>query len=373
MKIAISVTNLGFGGGERFALNLANSFYKCGHEVVLILIEDFIKIDVSDVNFEIHSLVNSKIYRKFYKKTYPISKYLLINRYKKLLKKLQIDKKFDVIISNLEGSDYIVSALNLKNSLFVLHGIVSKELEILHERGKKSRAIKKEQKYKAMYENKNLIAVSNGVKNDFLNNVFIKAKSVTTIYNPFDFEEIRKKSNELNNSLPNFPFLLFVGRFAKEKRVDILFEALNLLNSDLKLVMLTDSSKELDWLIKKYNLENRVFVLGFQTNPYCFMKSAKLVVLSSKRESLANVLIESLICGSLVVSTDCDVGPREIMINELSQFLAKVNNPSSLAQKIELALIKNVDINEDDLKRFEYKNICTQYIKLIEDIQKEDN
>jgi glycosyltransferase involved in cell wall biosynthesis len=63
------------------------------------------------------------------------------------------------------------------------------------------------------------------------------------------------------------------------------------------------------------------------------MKKEKLTLLTSEREGLPTVIIESLICGTPVISTDCPSGPREILTGELAEWLVPVNKLIILAGK----------------------------------------
>ncbi len=70
---------------------------------------------------------------------------------------------------------------------------------------------------------------------------------------------------------------------------------------------------KLNRLISDLNLENRVFLLGKQKNPYKFLSKADIFLFSSNREGFPNVLVEALTCKLPVISTDCKSGPREIL------------------------------------------------------------
>ncbi len=64
-------------------------------------------------------------------------------------------------------------------------------------------------------------------------------------------------------------------------------------------------------------MENNVFLLGAQSNPFKFLKYSHCFVLSSLWEGLPNVLIEALSMNLPIMSTDCETGPREILCSEL--------------------------------------------------------
>lgn len=86
------------------------------------------------------------------------------------------------------------------------------------------------------------------------------------------------------------------------------------------------------------NLESRVDFLGFQKNPYPIIKNAKCLVLSSKREGLPTVLLESLCLNTKVVSTNCHSGPSEILTGSLSKYLVKEDDANALSKSIQQVL-----------------------------------
>jgi len=52
---------------------------------------------------------------------------------------------------------------------------------------------------------------------------------------------------------------------------------------------------------------------GFVKNPYAYLQQSNIFVLTSTFEGFGNVIIEALACECVVISTDCPVGPREIL------------------------------------------------------------
>jgi glycosyltransferase involved in cell wall biosynthesis len=148
---------------------------------------------------------------------------------------------------------------------------------------------------------------------DLRSSFAIDAGRIRTIANPFDLAAIRALSTEPCPARPTTPYILHVGRFAPQKRHDLLLAAFAASNLPQRLLLLTPPDPRLDTLIAQHGLQHRVASADFQANPYPWMAGAELLVLCSDHEGLPNVLIEALACGTRVVSTDCPSGPREIL------------------------------------------------------------
>ena len=112
-------------------------------------------------------------------------------------------------------------------------------------------------------------------------------------------------------------------------------------------------------------------MVGFKQNPFNWFKHAQLTVISSDFEAFGNVIVESLICGTPVISTDCISGPSEILTGNMANWLVPPGDPDALAQKIDQLLNNPEPINFDSLEKFSAKNILTQLIEL--PLQKSSN
>ena len=86
--------------------------------------------------------------------------------------------------------------------------------------------------------------------------------------------------------------------------------------------------------------------------------------MSSASEGLPTVLIESLILGTPVVSTNCPTGPSEILTGSLATFLSPVGEVDALALNIRRALNDYPKIDDSFLERFHDTYAINQYINL---------
>lgn len=113
------------------------------------------------------------------------------------------------------------------------------------------------------------------------------------------------------------PVILAVGSLQTKKNMPLLLEALARVRTTrpVRLVVLGDGPERpaLERLVDELGLTGDVDLPGFDANPYRYMSRCSVFALTSQREGLPGVLIEALVCGANVVSTDCRSGPREIL------------------------------------------------------------
>ena len=317
MMFALVLSNLAGGGAERSMLRLGSGLRGRGHDVRLIVLDPKVQHEVPP-GLELH-VVKARHGR--------LGTWLGGRALRALYKKLGLGADC-VTISTLPFADQVAASARVPNLWCRITNTLSAEVRQIagHSPRKAERRLAR---YRDFYEGRNLVAVSDGVADDLKQTLGLQRARIVRIYNGYDVEAIRAASREAEPDLPREPFVLHVGRFTPQKRHDVLFDAWKQARLPHKLVLLTDRSPELDSMIKKTHLE--VTVAGFRPNPYPWMRAADMLVLSSDREGMPNVLVEALICGTRVVSTDCPSGPREILRGELARGLAPVGDAAALA------------------------------------------
>ena len=84
------------------------------------------------------------------------------------------------------------------------------------------------------------------------------------------------------------------------------------------------------------------------------MKNATVFALSSRFEGFGMVLVEALVCGCPIVSTDCESGPSEVLMNGKYGVLVDPESVSDLTNGLEILLLsdrKRQDFSERGAKR----------------------
>ncbi|GGO71859.1 glycosyltransferase [Bowmanella pacifica] len=358
-QIAIVIDSLAGGGAEKVMLTLAQTMLQRGHNVHLLVLQNFGLYDVPD-NLPVHYWKASKTERC--DALWGMGK--LSREFLIWIRDVQLQVgQFDLFISNLDKSNLLMSRANLEPTYFVVHNAVAEELKKERRLG----PIKyfKMWRAKKALEGKKLITVSHGIEKEIRASGFIHPQSVQTIYNPFNVEEIQRLAQAPTNGIPQGDYMVHVGRFAKQKRHDILFQAMREMDNKLPMVLLCNNTSKAKKMAKHYGVEDRIILPGFQANPYPWIKQAKLLALSSDCEGLPTVLIESLICGTPIVSTNCPHGPEEIMTGPLAEFLVPCRNPESLALAMDKALQVYPDLQEAEiLNQVSAENVTQSYLAL---------
>jgi glycosyltransferase involved in cell wall biosynthesis len=331
MNFALVVTNLAGGGAELAMLRLASVLGSRGHSVRVLLLDNRIEHAIPP-GIEVVPLAKSGA-----RSTKGLlGKWLGARRLRKAYRRLGLGADC-LTISTLPFADEVAARAGLPNLWFRIANTLSAEVAQL-QRTNPAKAARRLRRYRELYDGCNLIAVSDGVAEDLRTGIGLGKARIVRIYNGFDIAAIQKAAAQPATDLPREPFVLHVGRFMPQKRHDLLLDAWKIISLPLRLVLLTAPDPALERMIRERNLQGRVAVAGFQRNPYPWMRASELLVLSSDREGMPNVLVEALACGTRVVSTDCPSGPREILRGELARGLAPCGDAAALAAAMRAAL-----------------------------------
>ncbi|MGL4867846.1 MAG: glycosyltransferase, partial [Cetobacterium sp.] len=134
------------------------------------------------------------------------------------------------------------------------------------------------------------------------------------------------------------------------------------------------SKSEIKKMISDLKLEDNIILLGMKKNPYIWIKNSKLFVHSSKYEGFGLVLVEALSLGKVVISSNCEVGPKEILQNGKYGKLFNVGNFNELSDCLFQILSNSLNkekyekLSEQRAEDFNVKKVIKEYEELIDNI-----
>lgn len=308
MKIALFLYSMAGGGAERVVSYLLPFLTSQGYVVYLVLMNDTISYSIPK-DVEIHYLEKSKPNENGFFKLLKLP--ILAFKYARLLKRLKITHSFSL----LTRPNYInVLAQNFANAS--TKTIISERAHPSLQYGYGDAQSKINNRLiKKLYPKADfIIGNSKGNAEDLIDNYDIHPDKIKVIHNPIDLqviEEIPAISNFFDSSYFN---MVTVGRMDGGKNHQLLIKAIkNVQNARLYILGAGVLKDDLLQLTKELQLENRVYFLGFDSNPYKYLKSADIFVFGSNHEGFPNVLLEAMACGLPILTTNCKSGPDEIM------------------------------------------------------------
>jgi glycosyltransferase involved in cell wall biosynthesis len=222
--------------------------------------------------------------------------------------------------------------------------------------------------YKRIYKNYNIvICQSKYMQRDLVENYNFPKEQSVVINNPIDI----KKINELSNKSIKYPFdrnkirLISVGGLRYEKRQDLLLKAFAKLSDKYTLTIIGDGIKrdELEKLSKKLEIDNRVVFLGYLKNPYPYIKSADIFLLTSEYEGFPNVLLEANLLKIPVIAFNSIGGVAEIIENGVNGVLVPYKDINTLVETINKTVnkYKGDAIRDRAVKKYSINLIIKKY------------
>lgn len=223
-----------------------------------------------------------------------------------------------------------------------------------------------------------VIALSEGVKENVMKRYHVPSNKIQVIYNPVDVQHIRQEmKKELTSDIQKIfekekKVIVTAGRLVKEKDHTSLLHAFAFVNEkiDSELIILGEGELEqsLKDETKRLQIENSVYFVGFQQNPYAIFNRANLFVLTSLTEGFGHVLVEAMATGTPVVSTNCKPGAQEVLDKGKYGLISKVGDVEDIADKMLTVLTmpkeKQNKLINNGIKRAEHfnaKEIVKQY------------
>ncbi len=169
-----------------------------------------------------------------------------------------------------------------------------------------------------------IVAISEGVRQETIRDTSVNERMISTVYNFFDADRVRKLSLRNDQQGVDFEYdhankyIVSIGRLEEQKdhlRLIRQFKYLYEKNAICRLVIVGSGSMEgtLRSEAKRLNLNEVCTFIPYSRNPFYLLRKADVFVLPSRYEGYGNVILEAMALGVPVVSVDCPAGPREIL------------------------------------------------------------
>lgn len=328
MHIAMLIGSLTKGGAERVMVNLADYFISRGYLVTIVTqykkeneyaLNEKVKRIISDISEQ--ETTNSRI----------------INFKRRFFKLRHIWKQ--------EKPDVILSFIGKNNMMAIL---TSRFLKIPV--AVSVRAAPSEEYYNRWmrFMARNLFKQADGI--------------ILQTAECFDFfpEKVQKKSVIMKNPISESFFrerytgqreksIVAVGRVDENKNHEMLIRAFAGIAKEFPDYCLTiygdgDKRKELKDMVRKTGLEKQIFLPGITDNTADSIYKTRVFVLPSNTEGVPNTLIEAMLMGLTVISTDCPCGgPADLIEDGVNGILIPVGSVKILQEKLRF-LLKNLQI-----------------------------
>jgi glycosyltransferase involved in cell wall biosynthesis len=360
-KLILFFSSLNIGGIERMMLNLSHQFKESGIEVVIVLLKkDGPFLSLLPPEIQIIDLQEKK------------------NTFYALPKLIQVFTKVkaDAVLAAHPNVNFIAIIARLftgtpKNLVITEHS----HLTMASNSGSRLSLRYRPLMEKLLYPKAtHIVAVSEGLADNMSEATGIPRRDISVIYNPIVTDKLLTSSKEpvpADLFHPSIPTVLGAGRLVDVKDFSTLIHAFAEVRSNrsARLLILGDGvlKENLQELANSLGLSNDICFPGAVINPFAYMARASVTVLSSKYEGFANVIVESMACGTPVVSTDCLTGPAEILDYGRFGRLVPIGDSHEMARAIEETLDDPVDpeLLRQRAASFSVEHASNQYLNLL--------
>ena len=331
-KILFLIHDLGQGGAEKVLVNLVNNMDRTKFDISVTVLfgggvnEQFLKPDIH--------------FRAVFQKEIPGNSKLMKLLTPKQLHKLCVREHYDIEVSYLEGpSARVISGCQDQDTKLVswIHCT-------MHSKKYIARSFRSYKEAAACYScfDRNVF-VSGEVMNAFQEYCLVSGTEV--LYNTNDSDKIIQMADESMESgvcRDDEIKIIGIGKIVEVKGFDRLARVHKRLRDDgypLHTYILGEGSQkeEIVAYLEQNHLTESFTFLGYQTNPYKYVKNCDIFVCSSHSEGFSTAATEALIVGTPVCTVEVS-GMKEMLGENNEYGVITENNEDALYEGIKCLL-----------------------------------
>ena len=366
---------------------LVTDLYPIGNEDIAKTLYYFVQewqkqghsVDVIRANFVANTLlrgrkiIKQKIYYENGTTIYNLNYFLpfMFNVYNKLPKDFKLGN-YDVIISHMPCGALMSMKLLKKEKIKYICAVHASDIVVL----KSLKYIMFRKKLKSAYKDADKIAARSPVLQAKIEEIIPETSDKTFVaYSGIDDFYIKESNFEKNFNTSEM-HLATVAQLIKRKNVDIIIQALSLINFKFHLNIIGEGNERryLEKLVKKLGLSNKVSFNGKLSRKEVIQELQKsdIYILLSKNETFGLSYLEAMSAGNIVIAKKNDGidgilqnGQNAFLINadkyELKQCLEKINS----LKETEIEIIRKRSL--DTIKELSSSKAAENYLRNILD------
>ncbi len=344
-KICLVLNSPIGGGAERFMIHLINNLSRNLFDIHLLLLKadgeyfHLIRKDITMINLDIQSFEMNK----------PINP-AWVWKLGWALKRVQPE----IIFSTMGSTNFMCTLANI--GMNINAKVVIREAGILsHHLAEDRWAGIKKMLYKMCLPGAHMITFPSQAMADDLEhylNCNIKTKRV--IPNFLDTQYLNEKLQESWNPdqlkvKTDKKIIVSMGRLEKIKGFDLgiqaFFEVQKMIPAYYWILGQGVEEKNLKELVKQLGISEDTYFLGFQKNPYIFLKHADVFLLPSRSEGFPNALLEAMYCCLPAVATRYSTSTEELLENHREGLVIPNQDVEAMAEAL-LQILNNQTLTD---------------------------
>ena len=179
-----------------------------------------------------------------------------------------------------------------------------------------------------------IIAVSSSVAERF--KPFDKRHKVRIVYNAVELDKFNLQEEYMKGDAGLS--IAYFGRIDRRKGIELLIAAVKRINADLSLTIMGDGDERYLRELKAMASDPRIVFMPYKAEIIPDIAKTDVVVLPAlKGEGMPRILIEAMAMGKVTLVSDVPAH-REVLGEELKEFIFSFNNESALQNMIEKIL-----------------------------------
>lgn len=318
-KILIRIGSLRHGGAEKVLVTLLKNLPEDKYEIDLLLnlysgkyltdVPNWVNVMYLNRGEMITANRPKDIPKKIYRVVYQN----LLKKYPKILYKRKLKNKvYDIEFAAIHGMYDEILKSPQKNS----KKIIWVQNDIFNLKEYTPEIIKK------FFSFDSIMVISNKLKQEMykLTDDKMLRERIVQVYNPIDAQDTLRKADLAINDYPfrnQYPTFVTVGTVYPQKGYDRLLNVhKKLLDNGFShnLLIIGDGYdfNNIQKLLQKLQLHKTAKMLGFNDNPYPYIKKADFYVMSSRHEGFPTIIAEALILNKPIIATDVS-GVRDLL------------------------------------------------------------